>query len=255
MFDDFGHVMKVDGWMVLDIDIKLHSNSADIKAEYDTEVEQLRKLAQKGLPNKQTSDADIALRAGSEIEIKTITHVVVKHGGVKAIINLVKAYVVADHEKKEHEEDVEAGKMKTKEEKEAEEGMLLMYWLYCGCLLCGHAMSLMMSHHPTATRAKKEAHRLHQEELAKKWGRSAVHKEEKHTNYGMSAKVAESMAGALLSMATDPTNRGKFGMICDVLCVMVMCYVLPCMHVVDVGLHAFMCHVWVYLRSRVMISC
>lgn len=87
----------------------LVTSGDDLKAEFDDEVEQLKKIAQKGLPNKE-NELDATERAGTGKEISIVRRLVVKQGGVRALDRVVTSSAADAALKQEEEEEKTGGK-------------------------------------------------------------------------------------------------------------------------------------------------
>jgi len=77
---------------LLHVALNLATSSHDLLRDYDKEVEELRKIAQRGLPQSMEKKEDVAARAGSPAAIKVIKKLMLKAGAVSMLGKLFRAY-------------------------------------------------------------------------------------------------------------------------------------------------------------------
>ena len=79
------------------------TSTRDMKDEFNAEMQALKKLAEKSMPNKET--VDISVRAGELSEIMVLRHLAVQYGAVTALVEAIDLFAVDAAELEEVMED------------------------------------------------------------------------------------------------------------------------------------------------------
>eukprot|EP00457_Paulinella_chromatophora_P000211 gb/GEZN01000211.1/.p1 GENE.gb/GEZN01000211.1/~~gb/GEZN01000211.1/.p1 ORF type:complete len:1147 (-),score=257.96 gb/GEZN01000211.1/:2145-5585(-) len=178
---------------VIQIITNMTTSTDDIEREFDAEVEQLKKVARKGLPGNQTEkEEERNKRAGSAGEIKVLRKLAAQRGAVRFLYTAAKQYwaSAAEVEERQQEdkakEERERRREETKKEKEKqkEEAQKSKE----------NKDSQTESDTDKPAPRKKEPHHKKKEKPADQGG--------------MSDNVADSMTTALVQMASEKENRG-----------------------------------------------
>ncbi len=174
----------------------LCTSHEDIMADYDHEIEELKKVARRGLPGAEDDKKEEVLlkKAGEAKDIAPLKQQCVRQGGVTALLHAYKAYM-AEAERKLEEADgraaafVEAEKGTGGEDNDAEK----------------------KKKEPTKIPFNRQQPKRSQrgEDAPRRLGANVDNEEAMAKINEIGKETAESMTRTLLRMACDPDNRGR----------------------------------------------